>query len=406
MEAVAADSSLRESVWVCPDPGDRAGGDWDHPSSVHVFDANAGCGSTPDELVSQVSEHCPGLTPAMASDLLTPDDRPEGRDYGDGVRLASTCRIHPREQGPSGRRGEAMAPDIFLAVQPIEMISRDAWLVICWHEARLFDGTGAGEVSQPLGDDGLRERVKRRWDDGCGRTGADLGTLFLHEFVMEYGDAERSLERWLEDWELGYHVATAADAVDTGRQHALLVLQRAQLAELARLTAVMRNWIGPQNKIGLRDDPARAWLVPVDPELAECVDDRINRVLANLKDFAETLRSSFNMLHVQQLEEQRDRREELMRRIEIGAAAFLIPTLVVGFYGANTWVPGQGSHGGFWVMVVALLAFGCVGVIAVIYMQRQQDRRREETAERETDRLRAAATGSIVSTKESSAKPS
>jgi len=62
-----------------------------------------------------------------------------------------------------------------------------------------------------------------------------------------------------------------------------------------------------------------------------------------------------------------------MRRVEIGAAAFLIPTLVVGFYGANTWVPGQGSHWGFWVMLAALIALSLLGVGLVLRWQRRDN---------------------------------
>jgi hypothetical protein len=83
-------------------------------------------------------------------------------------------------------------------------------------------------------------------------------------------------------------------------------------------------------------------------------------------------------IHLQQLDEQRDKREKLMRRIEVVAAAFLIPTLIVGFYGANTWVPGQGAHWGFWVMIVVLLLFSALGVGLVLRWQGQERRAAQE----------------------------
>ena len=43
------------------------------------------------------------------------------------------------------------------------------------------------------------------------------------------------------------------------------------------------------------------------------------------------------------------------------AAIFLIPTLIVGFYGANTWVPGQQRHCSFWVMVVVIITLTYMG---------------------------------------------
>ena len=66
----------------------------------------------------------------------------------------------------------------------------------------------------------------------------------------------------------------------------------------------------------------------------------------------------------------------------------MIPTLIVGFYGANTWVPGQGKHSGFWVMVVVLVAFTVFGLMMVRRWQGQQKRAAEEVA-RERRELQA-----------------
>jgi Mg2+ and Co2+ transporter CorA len=159
---------------------------------------------------------------------------------------------------------------------------------------------------------------------------------------------------------------------------------REQLAELWALMAVLRDWIKPQNQSGLEGDLEKAWLPIEDEDLATAVDERINRALANLRDLAGTLRSSFNLIHLQQLDEQRDKREKLMRRIEVVAAAFLIPTLIVGFYGANTWVPGQGAHWGFWVMIAVLVMFSALGVGLVLRWQGQERRAAQE--EEEEDR--------------------
>ncbi len=49
---------------------------------------------------------------------------------------------------------------------------------------------------------------------------------------------------------------------------------------------------------------------------------------------------------MQTAEEARSRKERTQHRVELIAAIFLVPTLVVGFYDANTWVPGQGRHWG------------------------------------------------------------
>jgi hypothetical protein len=53
---------------------------------------------------------------------------------------------------------------------------------------------------------------------------------------------------------------------------------------------------------------------------------------------------------------------------------------VVGFYGANTWVPGQGRHWGFYVMLGVLIVGTCL-VIAMLRARRgsrSQERSRTE----------------------------
>ncbi len=55
------------------------------------------------------------------------------------------------------------------------------------------------------------------------------------------------------------------------------------------------------------------------------------------------------------------------------AAIFLIPTLIVGFYGANTWVPGQQRHWGFWVMVVVIIVLTYIGSSLVNKLHSKDD---------------------------------
>jgi Mg2+ and Co2+ transporter CorA len=66
--------------------------------------------------------------------------------------------------------------------------------------------------------------------------------------------------------------------------------------------------------------------------------------IADLAKLGERLRSSFHSLQLLKAEAHRDRIEARQRRIEVLAAIFPIPTLIVGFYGANTWLPGERKH--------------------------------------------------------------
>ena len=79
----------------------------------------------------------------------------------------------------------------------------------------------------------------------------------------------------------------------------------------------------------------------------------------------------------------------MQRRIEIAAAVFLVPTLIVGFYGANTWVPGQGKHWGFWVMVAVLVLLSLASLLAVLQFQRRSNEAANAAAS-ERERFRSS----------------
>ncbi|MGN6217539.1 MAG: CorA family divalent cation transporter, partial [Solirubrobacterales bacterium] len=161
-----------------------------------------------------------------------------------------------------------------------------------------------------------------------------------------------------------------------------------QLPELWSLMAVLRDWLGRLNKSGLRADVNKAWLPVSDHKAAIEVDERIDKALEQLGRLSATLRQSFGRLHLEQSEAQRKRSERVQRRNELLAAGFLVPTLVVGFYGANTWVPGQGRHWGFWVMVTVLAVLSLV-VMTLFWRSHQRAEAAQEAAEEEQRRNRA-----------------
>ena len=363
-----ATSPIRASDWI---PGsaprdvepEAPRGD----GSIRWFEVTAASAGA-EQLHRQLGSACPGLTAEMLADVLRPDEEPAGKSYADGeIKLASTCAVEARSNSAKAKRGEAGGVGGALVISPVELLAGEDWLISCWHPARVFVGpTNAGEEA-PADSAEHRECVVRRWSNGTGRTAGDLGVLAIDELLLGYGDAHRTLLRWVEDWELSYHQDLDLDQAD-------LDARRGELASLWGSMAVLRDWIRPQNRVGLSEDIGKAWLPATDAELVVKADNRIDRALEGIDKLANALRAGFSLLHVQQLEEARERREDLMRRIEIGAAVFLIPTLVVGFYGANTWVPGQGAHWGFWVMLAALVLLSALGVLMVLRWQRR-DRR-------------------------------
>ena len=353
-------------------PGDRGG------KGFPWIELACGPGSA-REVFDVLEPCCEGLEAAMLEDLLTPDDEPEGVSYQDrAIRLASTFSVEATRSDLKVERGTPQGIGL-LRFQPVELLAGPDWLISCWHPQRTFRGPNKIGEEAPGSGEELFRGVADRWLHGrCGGPG-DLGLSVMHELALSYRPASRELLTWLEDWELSLYLDDDLD-------------NRDQLPELWSLMAVLRSWLTPLNRPGLRDDIGKSWLPATDHGAVIAVDERIDRSLADLGRLSETLRQSFGLLHLEQADEQRAHTERMQRRVEIAAAAFLVPTLIVGFYGANTWVPGQNKHWGFWVMVVVMVLLSAAALFLVSLSQRRAQQAAERTVE-ERRRMRSEMLG-------------
>jgi hypothetical protein len=332
-------------------------------------------GSEAQPLLQVLKPLCTGLTLEMLQDLLTPDDRPEGASYGDGeIRLASTFSVKPESLDGKEERGVAQRAGA-LTFQPVEMLASKDWLLTCWHNNRTFLGAEKINEGQPASVEALIPELTQAWLDRDGCAG-DLGLMIMHKLALGYRAAAWQLNSWHQDWELSLYMEDELDNPE-------------ELPHLWGMMAVLRDWLTPLNKPGLRSDPTQAWLPGCDHSQVIELDDRIDKTLDQLRHLATEMRSSFSVLHGQQAEESRQRKEATQHRIELVAAIFLVPTLVVGFYGANTWIPGQGRHWGFYVMLVVLFAL-TLGAIGMVLRWRRLERAEVKRLAQERDRDRAA----------------
>ena len=327
-----------------------------------------------DDLISELQPLCRGLTVEMLQDLLTPDEEPEGSSYDDGqIRLASTFSVEPRRLTPQSKRGEAESAGV-LIFQPVELIAAEKWLLTCWHPKRVFSGAETVAERESGSSQDIIADLVSQWETSSCHNAGDLGVLVMHQLALSYANAYWSLFAWHEDWELSLYMEDDLDNPE-------------ELPRLWGSMAVLRDWLKPLNRPGLQEHLERAWLPATQHDQVKAVDNRIDKALAKLSELAKTMRASFSVLHVSLAEEQRERRETIQRRVEVLAALFLVPTLVVGFYGANTWVPGQQAHWGFWVMVGALAILSAFAVAIVWNWQRVQDAKTEHNvAERQSQR--------------------
>lgn len=329
------------------------------------------CGADAAQAVlAEIGGHCPGLSERMLQDLLTPDEQPEGKRYAGEIRLASSFSVTSWRPDGHAERGIPKGVGV-LRFQPVELLAGKGWLVTCWHPQRTFQGSRKLPDESPPGDaDELFDAVAARWKRDPGQEAGDLGISVMHELALSYAPAHRALHVWLEDWELSLYTDEKFDSHD-------------QLPELWGLMAVLRDWLNPLNKAGLRKDIEKAWLPTSDLDAVIEVDKRIDRALEELGKLSDTLRQSFGLLHLEQTEKQRQQSERTQHRVELIAAVFLFPTFLVGLYGANTWVPGQGRHWGFYVMLAALIVLGALAVGYVLRTHRRTEKaRKAATAER------------------------
>jgi hypothetical protein len=337
-------------------PGER-------PSDDELLWCDLDGEATVDAALAELGPLCASLDRAMLEELLTPDDLPEDRQWLDGaVRLASACALafERLDEGPDDEIDDGV-----VIVQPVELLASRRWLITRWHRARRIADAGEDLPAEPI----LRRSdcigpVQRRWQSGDGRTAGDLGVLVMHQLALTYAPAERELSSVLEDWELRLY--------EGDRTPDQLAAQREALRRLWRLRAVLRDWIAPLNRPGLSLDIDKVWLPASDHAEAIKVDDRMDRVLDNLTRLGENLRASFHLIHLEESERERDRREQIQRRVELIAAIFLVPTFIFGLYGSNTWLPGQGSVPGFAVMVAIVIGVTLGSVYLIQRWQRER----------------------------------
>jgi hypothetical protein len=320
----------------------------------------------PSELFEQLEPFCDGLQVNMLEDLLTPDDIPENRRWRDGtVRLASSFGVYP----PAGqaRWGRGDSPPAAAVYQAVELLAGGRWLITRWHEPCLYRGSEhqSNDV-EAIEKDELLEDVAKRWRmDGGGKTAGDLGVLVMHELALTYAPAHRHFQNALETWELElYGIGSEA--------HDAMFVHEKELRELWGARARLRDWLNPLNVSGLHRDCDKAWLPVEDHDEVKEVDKRIDDALTELSDLGDMLRHGFQLMHIRMSDAQRAQHEEAQRRLEFLATVLLVPTLIVGFYGANTWVPGDHRHWGFWVMVLAIVTLTCGAVTFVSRLHRRR----------------------------------
>jgi Mg2+ and Co2+ transporter CorA len=294
-----------------------------------------------DAVMDLVAPHCDGqLTREVVHDLLELDPRPKVTSYGESVRAVSTIQVEAREpehggDDPSASKAGTLVFDV------VEIAAGDGWLVTTRHKSAVYRGSHEEGRGDPPPLEPLRRAAERRWLAVGGSTASDVGVAIMDELANSYAEVHRELYSWLESWELDF---------DERGSHT----EQMTLKELRGLTGRLRVRLTALSCAEHR--AAEAWLTGVtDTEAPLRVARATDRALDQLREISEALRSSLDILMSSNAQEQRRQGERLEQRLTLITSVLLVPTLVVGLYGANTKLPGRDTWRGFEIMVVLIV---------------------------------------------------
>jgi len=304
------------------------------------------------------------MTRHIVDDLLSADARPKTIRFDDeDVRLVATVHVGAEEHDGSGEERASKAGH--LVFRPVEIAVGQGWVVIARHKGGVYQA--ATEVAQcdPLPLERLVEAVDRAWRQREAANANDLGMLMLDAIAASYRPAHRELYAWLESWELDFNDRLHATEQETLKDiRGLLTLMR------IRLTALLPA----------HDRPDEAWFAgALDDSAAISLDRRLERALRQLDETSEALRSSLQVLttagtaeQLRLAQDQRERAKQLDERITQITALLLVPTLIVGIYGANTMLPGRDHWAGF-ALMCGLIVASAVVTLWVVRRARGED---------------------------------
>jgi hypothetical protein len=297
-----------------------------------------------------ISPYCPGLTMEIFLELFRVDPQPSTRTYAGGVRFVSAFSVDAEES--TAGEGESRSKTGALVFQLVEVLTGDGWVVSAWHRAKSYEGGDRIGEGPPHGREGVRREVEAQWSNELSSAG-DLATLILHRLVATYPAATRTLNSWLEQWELEFHRLYDETERET------LVDLRSLLAEFEqRLLAFDRP----------AEQPERAWFRGLSTDAwARRVNGLIARTRTELVALNGALRGALDLLaahsSAQQLklaQQQSEQTKALERKVILISVLLLAPAVIAEVWGSKAKVPLPNTWEGL------ALEFAIMGVAAYL----------------------------------------
>jgi Mg2+ and Co2+ transporter CorA len=326
------------------------------------------------DLLEQIMPACPGLTRAMVHDLLVRDLAPTVVTYSAGeepVRRvtvpAAVAFDRPDSLAPDGRSERVL-------IWTVKILVGDGWMVTCWHPGRELEAglTREGEPTVRVLAESYVARVRASWSEHpeTMRTSSDLGLALATELVRTYEGSQRAFERWTADWE----VRVFGSLNGPERLDVLKGASR-EISNYLYLNAEIRRGLSSfmHGQLATSDEH---WFPRVShapgettPGAVTYLTESAYRVREDYERIATNIRVNMDALMLQLSAAEHDHAAKSQDMLELVSALILVPGLIVGFYGANTYLPGGGKPIGF-VAMLALMVVGSAAVLALLRRRR------------------------------------
>lgn len=329
-----------------------------------------------DHVWQALSGRCTGLTEEMIRDLLRADLQPKVETYGsekDGVRSVSVAVVIAREL-PSRIDSDGVSEA--LVFQLVEMLVGDGWLVTCWHPSRTFRGSSEEQPGPHVLRETFNSHVRHRWatepKPPHGKTSGDLGLYLARSLADTYGASYRLMERWVERWEVNFfqslngqpdrasRLKEAAKEISNSLSMVAEFRRRINALKHARWLTSDRCWFPRLSDHGDSDNKEDA-----RSEQSKALEASIDSVEKKLEHLTADIRADIDLLMLQSAGLQQALSERLQNRLALVTGLVLVPTLVVGMFGANTEIPGRNNWLGFELMLVFMLISGTAVYLSI-----------------------------------------
>jgi Mg2+ and Co2+ transporter CorA len=323
------------------------------------------------EVVRRLQRLSPAPSVADLEDLAEGDEFPRlSQDPDTGLVHFSTVAARAVDDIPE--TSSAAVDDLpetstaagALLIRPVEFLVGPDWLVTSWPTG--VDETPAASTTD-WGQDELLQSVVIDWTRLGTPTPWTLSLLITRRLAREYEQVVRSMGSWLENWEYAF-VKGLADT-DAKPDTQTLREVRGSVARLRQSLIALQSVVR-----GIEDRDLG------DASLVADTRGSVDAALALLTELNDSVRGCMQLVSMkiaqgtQLAMEQTHSSSESTRRVFEYVAAFLAgPALIVGIFGANTWVPASGTVGGFvWMLLLSAIT----GILAFLTVSTVSRRRR------------------------------